>query len=115
MSFDSLTCDECDLNYFTIPKLYFTTESGEIHTLMYPSGSALFKTASKAMSEKGNGSFSGLFCNDCHEVSDIADVDEKRCSQCKSSNLLSIRSLEGKSCPKCKVGSIVRHKPLFEI
>lgn len=120
MSFDSIQCDRCDLSHWTIPQLYSTSENGEIEVLMYPSGSTPFAerygyAASKAMRIKGSGFIQDFYCKQCQEISEIADLDEKKCRSCASLNVIDLSTLEDQPCPRCNLGIMVTRQSLFDI
>lgn len=66
MSFDTLKCDQCDLTHWQLPRLYSTTESGEVVIMMYPEGSEPFQRqmgypASFAVQSNESGSIQSFF------------------------------------------------------
>ncbi|MDO9519841.1 MAG: hypothetical protein Q7L19_06485 [Pseudohongiella sp.] len=120
MSFDILLCDKCHFGPSTIPKHYFKSETGEMLILMYPDGSQSFESrfgypASKEVIEKGSGWVEEFYCSACDGKSEIADVDEKLCNVCGSSNLVDLSQSEGKPCPRCGSGIVVRKPSLLSI
>lgn len=120
MSFDTLKCDQCDLRHWQLPRLYSTTENGEIVIMMYPKGSEPFQRqmgypASMAVKANEFGSIQSFFCRECHQTSEIPDVDEHYCHHCNSKDVVDLSGLEGKICPKCKTGKMIAEKPLLSL
>jgi len=60
-------------------------------------------------------SIQSFFCLECHQTTEIPDVDDHYCHQCKSKNVVEFDELEGKTCPKCKIGKMIVEKSLFSL
>ena len=56
------------------------------------------------------GVISDCLCLECSGVSKFDyQRDERKCSECGSSNVIPVDNLEGMSCPKCKTGHFEYH------
>ena len=57
------------------------------------------------------GVISDCICMDCAGMSKLDyQLDERKCAECGSSNILPVDNLEGIKCPKCKAG-VFKYQP----
>lgn len=120
MSFDYIVCKKCEFAFSTMPNFYFTNDKGEVRAQMYPSGSQPFeksfgREASNAVVKNREGFVGDYLCRACHKLSEFADVDEKKCRHCDAVEMIDVYELEGKLCPVCETGALIREPSLVII
>lgn len=93
-------------------RMYVIDESGERIICGHPGEMAtvarvLGDNAPRELIAARTGFHSDCICMDClHQFKIDMNRDEEKCRRCGSRNIRTVREMIGKTCPKCKTGTI---------
>lgn len=115
MEINNYICNNCGFRLFAneLMPFYYTDDSGQRNRLPHPSAERRARGILKDISDEEFKNRTGILrsyvCIDCAELFSIDDEkDEHKCSNCASSNYKFVFKMDGKMCPKCRTGTIIK-------